>query len=60
MRTATHNILYTTVNSWAYDAEHTQGGMQAWKKILVAADILLGVLLLTGMMLAYRKYKKQA
>ena len=60
MRTATHNILYTTVNSWAYDAEHTQGGMQAWKKILVAADIILGVLLLTGMMLAYRKYKKQA
>ena len=59
MRTATHNILYTTVNSWAYD-NGAQGGMETWRKILLAADIVIGVLLLTGALLIRRKYKKQA
>ncbi|MBQ1492221.1 MAG: hypothetical protein IIZ39_09685, partial [Blautia sp.] len=58
MREATHNILYTTVNSWAYDEEHYSTEMEAWKKILIGADVVLGVLLLAGALLAVRKYKK--
>ena len=58
MREATKNIFYTTVNSWAYDEEHTQTGMATWKKILIGADVLAGLLLLGGACMIYRKYKK--
>ena len=58
MREATHNILYTTVNSWAYDEEHTQTGMATWKKILIGADAAAGILLLGGACLIGRRYKK--
>ena len=60
MREATHNILYTTVNSWAYDEDHFQTGMPAWQKILIAADIVLGALILCGAFLIFRKYRKSA
>ena len=58
MREATHNILYTTVNSWAYDEEHAQTGMPGWQKILIGADAVLGFLILCGAILSIRKYKK--
>ena len=58
MREATHNIFYTTVNSWAYDEEHTQTGMATWQKILIGADIAAGILLLSGAYLIWKKYKK--
>jgi beta-glucosidase len=58
MREATHNILYTTANSWAYDEEHTQTGMATWKKILIGADVAAGFLLLCCAYLTYKKYKK--
>ena len=58
MREATHNIFYTTVNSWAYDEEHTQTGMPTWQKILIGADVAAGILLLGGAYLIWKKYKK--
>ena len=58
MREATHNILYTTVNSWAYDEEHSQGGLEAWKKILITVDVIAGLALCLGAFAVYRKYKK--
>ena len=58
MRTATHNILYTTVNSWAYDEEHTQGGMETWRKILLGVDVVAAVALLAGAWMIFKKYKK--
>ena len=58
MREATHNILYTTVNSWAYDEEHSQGGLEAWKKILITADAVAGLALCLGAFGIYKKYKK--
>ena len=57
MREATHNILYTTVNSWAYDEEHTQTGMAAWKKILIGADVAAGIVLLALAALILKKYR---
>ena len=58
MREATHNIFYTTVNSWAYDEEHSQTGMPTWQKILIGVDVAAGILLLGGAYLIWRKYKK--
>jgi len=57
MREASHNILYTTVNSWAYDEEHSHPGMETWKVILIAADVLLGAAICFGMVRKYKKYK---
>ena len=57
MREASHNILYTTVNSWAYDEEHSHPGLETWKIILIAADVVLGAAICFGMVRKYRKYK---
>ena len=57
MREATHNILYTTVNSWAYDEEHSHPAMETWKVILIAADVVLGAAIAYGMVRKYKKYK---
>ena len=57
MREATHNILFTTVNSWAYDEEHSHPGMETWKVILIAADVVLGAAICFGMLRKYKKYK---
>ena len=59
MREATHNILFTTVNSWAYDEEHTQHGMEAWKIILIGADVVLCAAILFGAWSKYKKNKKE-
>ncbi len=58
MREATKNILYTTSNSWAYDEEHQNAGMESWKIMIYAVDAVLGIALVTGMVLVFRKYKK--
>ena len=58
MREATHNIFYTTVNSWAYDEEHMSTAMESWKVILIVADVIAAVALLGGAYLAFRKYQK--
>ena len=58
MREATHNILFTTVNSWAYDEEHTQHGLETWKIVLIAVDVVAGAAILCGAYLAVKKYKK--
>ncbi len=58
MRTATHNILFTTANSWTYDEEHQQGGTEPWKKAAYAIDGVLAVLLIALAVLAVKKYNK--
>ncbi len=58
MREATHNILYTTVNSWAYDADHYSTALPTWKKVLIGCDVAAGVLILLGAFLILKKYRK--
>lgn len=58
MREATHNIFYTTVNSWAYDAEHMSTAMESWKVMLIVADVIAAIVLCGGAFLAFRKYQK--
>lgn len=56
MRTATHNILYTTVNSWRYaDGEPTES-MAAWKVAAITTGVVLGLLLAGLEVLAVKRY----
>jgi beta-glucosidase len=59
MRTATHNILYTTARSWTYDEEHQQESLEPWKMTAYVIDAVLAAGLIALAMLAYRKFKKQ-
>ncbi|MDO4621059.1 MAG: glycoside hydrolase family 3 N-terminal domain-containing protein, partial [Lachnospiraceae bacterium] len=57
MRQATKNILYTTSNSWTYDEEHQNAGIESWKLPIYAVDAIAVLLLCAGIVLAFRKYK---
>ena len=57
MRTATHNILYTTANSWIYE-NGGAAGMQKWQKIAYGVDALLAVLFIIAEIGAFRVLKK--
>jgi beta-glucosidase len=58
MRNACHNILYTVVNSRAYDPENLDTSMVLWKVILITVDIILAILLILGEIMIIRKYKR--
>ncbi|WP_044933716.1 glycoside hydrolase family 3 protein [Pseudobutyrivibrio sp. LB2011] len=55
MRTASHNILYTVVNSRAYDSE-INAGLPTWEKILFAIDAVLVLLIACLEYFAVKKY----
>lgn len=63
MRTATHNILYTVVNSRAYAEENLNPGMQTWQIAAIAFDVLLAVVIValegTVVRKGYAKRKKE-
>lgn len=46
MRDASHNIMYTVVNSRAYEPENMQTGLLLYQIILIAADIIAAVLII--------------
>lgn len=48
MRRACHNILFTTVNSWAYEDEDVKNVMAAWKQTAIVVDCVAGVGVLVG------------
>ena len=58
MRQASHNILYTTANSWIYDEAHRSAGMVGWKKAAYAIDAVLAVLIALGLWASVKKYMK--
>ena len=45
MRNACHNILYTTVNSRAYDPANMNQGIENWKIALICVDVVIVLLL---------------
>lgn len=59
MRQACKNIMYTIVNSRAYELENLQAGMEAWKKIAIAVDVIVLVGLSVLSITAVRKYNKR-
>ncbi len=58
MRQASKNILYTVVNSRAYD---TSAGVSlpTWEIGLICIDVAIGALLVLLEVLAVRKYNRQ-
>lgn len=55
MRQASKNILYTVVNSRAYDKD-IQGGLPTWEKVLILIDVILGLLIVCLEYFAIKKY----
>ncbi|GAA0799819.1 hypothetical protein GCM10008910_26640 [Faecalicatena orotica] len=59
MRKACKDMMYTVVNSRAYEAENIQTGMQTWQMIGIGIDVILLLALLMLEVLTVRKYKKR-
>ena len=60
MRDAVHGILYTVVNSRAYDPENIDTGLLLYQIILIAADVVIAVLLVLYEVFRVRSvYKKR-
>lgn len=60
MRQATHNILYTTAQSWIYDEEHVNARSASWTTTLYIIDGVVVVLLLACAYMIFRKSRKMA
>lgn len=59
MRKACKDMMYTVVNSRAYEAENIQTGMQTWQMIGIGIDVILLLALLMLEVLTVRKYKER-
>lgn len=59
MREATHNILYTTANSWAYDEEHQGNAIETWKIIIYAIDAMVVIGILLGAIKIFYHFKRR-
>ncbi|MBE5918414.1 MAG: beta-glucosidase [Pseudobutyrivibrio ruminis] len=55
MRQASKNILYTVVNSRAYDND-IKAGIPTWEKVLILIDVILGLLIVCLEYIAVKKY----
>lgn len=55
MRKACHNILYTVVNSRAYEENPNAVTLEDWQVVLIAADVAIAVALLAVELLVVRK-----
>ena len=60
MRQASKNIMYTVVNSRAYDPENLKTGLMNWQILAIVIDIILGALVIFLEVLTIKKYKKDA
>jgi beta-glucosidase len=57
-RQACKNIMYTVVNSRAYDEENLNPGLQGWQTAFIVVDIIIGLLIVALEVLTIKKYKK--
>lgn len=60
MRQACKDIMYTTVNSRAYDPANLQTGLQNWQVMAIVIDVIFGLLIVLLEVLAIKGYKKHA
>lgn len=59
LRNASKNIMYTVVNSSAYESENINAGMENWKYGLILADVVvLAILCLIEWFVVRKHYKK--
>ena len=58
MRRACHDILFTVVNSQAYAGDVSMG-MASWMKLLIGADVVVGVILVAAEVLVIKGFLKK-
>ncbi|MDD3361211.1 MAG: glycoside hydrolase family 3 N-terminal domain-containing protein [Hespellia sp.] len=59
MRQACKNIMYTVVNSRAYDPANLQTGLMGWQIAGIAIDVVFAALIILLEVLAIKKFKKR-
>ncbi len=60
MRQACKNIMYTVVNSRAYDADNLlQSGLMGWQRAAIVADVLLGAVMIVLEVIALKKFMRR-
>ena len=59
MRTSAKHILYTTVNSRAYEAENLNPGTPGWQLAAYGIDAVLAVAVIALEIVIFKKYKQQ-
>lgn len=59
MRQATKNILYTVVNSRAYDTENIDSGLLNWQIAAIVIDTALAVVAIGLEIVVFRKYRRR-
>ncbi len=59
MRQASKNILYTVVNSRAYDAENLQTGLMTWQIAAIVVDVVLAAGFIALEVAAIQKFRKR-
>jgi beta-glucosidase len=57
MRTATKNIMYTVVNSRAYEPENMTSGLMSWQIAAIIIDIIFAALIVLLEVFAFKKFK---
>lgn len=57
MRTATKNIMYTVVNSRAYEPENMTSGLMSWQIAAIIIDIIFAALIVLLEVFALKKFK---
>lgn len=60
LRNASKNILFTVVNSRAYEEENLNKGMPVWKIAAIAIDIVLAAGIIALETVTILKYRKRA
>lgn len=56
MRQGCKNILYTVVNSRAYDPENLETGMMTWQIAAIVIDVVFAVIIIVLEVLTVRKF----
>lgn len=58
MRTSSHNIMYTVVNSRAYEEGNIHTGLYNWQIITIVIDVFCAAVIVMLELIAIRSYKK--
>ena len=59
MRQACKNILYTVVNSRAYDSENLETGLMGWQIAAIVIDVIFAAIIIVLEVVAIKKFLKR-
>ena len=59
MRQACKNILYTVVNSRAYDPENLETGLMGWQIAAIVIDVIFAAIIIVLEVVAIKKFLKR-